>query len=82
MENKELNLNEMEEVSGGKGGSKKELARKEGVIVYQIERGDTLKKIASWYGTTVDAIMAANIGIIRNADDITAGYYIYVPQKK
>ena len=82
MEKKELNLDEMEQAAGGKGGSKKELPRKDGVIVYQIERGDSLKKIARWYNTTVDAIMAVNIGIITNANDISAGYYIYVPQKK
>ena len=39
MEKKELNLDEMEQAAGGKGGSKKELPRKDGVIVYQIERG-------------------------------------------
>ena len=48
MEKKELNLDEMEQAAGGKGGSKKELPRKDGVIVYQIERGDSLKKIAQF----------------------------------
>ncbi|MBR3430299.1 MAG: LysM peptidoglycan-binding domain-containing protein [Clostridia bacterium] len=80
MDLQELNLNEMEDVTGGKGGSKKLLPQKDGYVVYQIERGDTLLKIASWYGTTVKAIQNAN-PTIKNANDITAGYYIYVPVK-
>lgn len=76
----ELNLNELEEVSGGKGGSKTVLPRKDGFICYQIESGDTLGKIAKWYNTTVDKIMAANVGIIKDKNDISAGRYIYIPR--
>ena len=38
MENKELNLNEMENVSGGTGGSKYPLPHKDGCDVYRIEK--------------------------------------------
>ena len=79
MDNRELNVNEMAQISGGSGGSAGELPRKEGCIVYQVESGENLTKIAKWYNTTVQAIMAANVGIIKNANDITAGYYIYLP---
>ena len=78
---KELNANEMESVNGGMGGSSKALPAKEGYIVYQIEKGDNLTRIAKWYGTTVQAIKAANPGLIRDINDITAGYYIYIPKK-
>ena len=76
----ELNLNEMEGIAGGKGGSSKELPKKDGYIVYQIEPGDNLTKIAKWYGVTVQKIKDANPGLIKNVNDITAGYYIYIPK--
>lgn len=74
----ELKLNEMEEVVGGSGGSKNPLPERAGYIVYWIQRGDTLTKIARRYGTTAQAIKAAN-STIHNINDITADYYIYVP---
>ncbi len=77
---KELNPVEMEEAAGGKGGSVKPLDPKEGCIVYQIASKETLTKIAAWYNTTVDKIMAVNVGIITNRNDITAGRYIYIPR--
>ena len=81
MENmKELNLNEMEEAVGGRGGSSTILPEKEGMIVYKIARGDTLGKIARRYGTSVQVIAALNPTTIRNINDITAGYYIYIPE--
>ena len=79
MDNMELNLNEMEEAVGGKGGSRKVLPKKEGFIVYQIAAGDNLTNIAKKYKTTVKAIMAAN-ATIKKSNDITAGYWIYIPQ--
>lgn len=75
----ELNLDQMEAVNGGKGGSKEVLPRKQGYICYQIAKGDTLSRIAKSYHTSVKAIMDANVGIISNENDITAGRYIYVP---
>ncbi len=43
-EKKELNLDEMEQVVGGKGGSRTRLPDKDGYIVHQIKKGETLKK--------------------------------------
>ena len=80
MENmKELNLEEMEEAAGGRGGSPYILPEKKGYIIYQISRGDTLGKIARRFGTTVQKIAAAN-PTITNVNDITTGYYIYIPE--
>ena len=70
MENKELNVTEMEQIAGGankgeqppKGGSSTPLPAKSGCN-----------------GTTVNAIMAVNQGIITNRNFIRAGFYIYVP---
>ena len=76
----EINLNEMEQAAGGKGGSVKVLPHKDGCLVYQIASGENLTKIAKWYNTTVDKIMAVNVGIIANKNDITAGRYIYIPR--
>ena len=75
----ELNINELEGILGGKGGSKTKLPPKGGCIVYQIQSGDKLGVIARRYNTTVEAIQAANPGLIPNKNDITAGYYIYIP---
>lgn len=47
---------------------------------YLIQTGDTLSAIAQRYGTTVDAIMAANPQIT-NRDKIIAGKTITVPTK-
>lgn len=81
MSTMETNLNEMENVVGGKGGSVKVLEAKDGCIVYQIASGENLTKIAKWYGVSVADIMAVNRGIISNANDITAGRYIYIPRR-
>ena len=79
--NSELNLNDLENVSGGTGGSKNPLPPKAGCFVYWIQRGDTLSKIARRFGTTVAAIKAVN-PTIHNVNDITADYYIYIPESK
>ena len=81
MENKELNLNEMEAVSGGTGGSKYPLPHKDGCYVYRIESGAPLSRIAGRWNTTVDYLMYINEGIITNRNDITAGRYMYVPHR-
>ena len=77
---KEMNLNEMEEAVGGTGGSKNPLPPRQGYFIYWIQRGDTLGKIARKFGTTVNAIKAAN-STIHNVNDITADYYIYIPER-
>ena len=76
---RELSLEELEGVAAGRGGSPTPLPPKAGCIVYQIRRGDVLPRIARKYGTTVGAIKAVN-PMIYNVNDITAGYYIYVPE--
>ena len=79
MENmKELNVNELENVSGGAGGSPQKLPPRPGFEVYQIKRGDRLGSIARKYGTTAEELKKIN-PTIHNVNDITAGYYIYVP---
>ncbi len=80
MENMELNLNEMENVNGGRGGSPTMLPVKEGFLVHQIASGENLTRIARKFGTTVKAIMAAN-PTIDSANFIRTGYYIYIPVK-
>ena len=72
--NNELNLNEMEEVSGGKYPK---LPEKKGYIIYQIQPGDTLYKIAKAYGTTVDRLLSYNPQIT-NRNLIRAGAYMYI----
>ena len=80
MENKELNLNEMEEISGGKneGGYSRRPQEKAGCVIYQIAPGQTLGKIARANGTTVERIMKANKEL-KNPNFIRAGAYIYLP---
>ena len=80
MDNIELNLNEMEEFTGGKGGSKRELHPTKYYDVHQIKEGENLTRIAKQYNTTVNALLKAN-PTITNKNDITAGYWIYVPKK-
>ena len=75
---KELNLEAMEEVVGGRGGSPKPLPPKAGFHVYQIQSGETLIQIARRFNTTAEHLKAIN-PTITNARDITAHYYIYVP---
>ena len=75
---KELNLVEMEEVSAGTGGSPWKLPKKNGCKVIQIKSGDCLSRIANRYHTTVAYLYRIN-ETIYDVDDITAGYYIYVP---
>ena len=74
----ELNMNEMETINGGRGGSATRLPDKPGYRVYKIKSGDCLSKIAGHYGTTAEFLKSIN-STIHNINDITAGYYIYVP---
>ena len=76
----ELNMNEMEQVVGGKneGGYERKPGEKKGCTIYQIVSGDTLGKIARRNNTTVDKIMAINPEL-KNMNFIVAGCYIYLP---
>ena len=80
MENMELKLNEMEQVTGGKneGGYAKKPAEKKGCKIYKIVHGDTLIKIANRNHTTVEKIMAVNPEL-KKAGFIVSGCYIYIP---
>ncbi len=79
MENIELNLDEMAEVVGGKGGYSSRPDPMPGRGIYRIQRGDTLIGIAQMYHTTWQRLKEMNRSVIRDENDITAGYYIYVP---
>ena len=73
----ELNLNEMENVVGGDGGYSKKPAPKSGYVIYQIQPGDNLTRIARMYNTTVNKLMSYNPQITdRNL--IRAGAYMYI----
>ena len=72
MENmNELNLNELEQVTGGgnEGGYAKKPREKAGCFIYKIARRN---------GTSVSRIMSVNPEI-RNQNFIVAGHYIYIP---
>ena len=75
----DLSLDELEQVTGGHGGSPTKLPEEPGTIVYKIGRGENLSRIARRYGVTVDDILAVNRDTIANRNNITAGYYIYIP---
>ena len=81
MENMELNLNEMENVAGGNGGSPTPLPPKAGFDVYKIQGGDNLTRIAKKFNTTVDYLVAIN-PTITNKNFIRAQFYMYVPKQK
>ena len=77
---KELNMNEMEAVTGGKneGGYDRKPRAKKNCFIYKIQSGDTLTKIANRNDTTVQAIMRVNPEL-KNPNFIVAGCYIFIP---
>lgn len=89
MENKELNLNELENAAGGAtgkteraGGSPTPLPAKTGYKNYKITATDTMIRIANRFHTTVDELMKVNSKWIKNKSLIMTGYYMYVPENK
>ena len=72
-EKQELNMEEMEQVAGGY----KRPEEKAGFVIYQIQKGDALSKIARKYNTTEAQIMAWNPKI-KNKNLIYAGDYLYI----
>ena len=74
-ENRELNLQEMDLVTGGYQKPKE----KKGYIIYQIKKGDKLGQIAKDHNTTVEKIMSWNPKIT-NPNMIYAGDYLYIKQ--
>ncbi len=60
----ELSDGELEEVVGG--------------IQHRVVKGDTLWDLAAKHGTSVEAIMAKNKGLIKNPDHIEIGWVINI----
>ena len=81
MENmKELNLNEMAEVAGGKNEKGWEYIPKNipaNCEVYQIRKGDTMSKIAQSRNTTTARLLQLNPKIT-NPRLIRTGDYLYI----
>ncbi len=50
-----------------------------GTINYTVKAGDSLYSIAAQFNSTVEAMMAANTGVLKNANDLQAGQIIKVP---
>ncbi len=78
-ENKEAIELSLEEMNGVAGGYKP-LAPKKGYIVYQIAKGDTLRKIADKFKVKIAEIISWNPKIT-NRNLIYAGDYLYIKQK-
>lgn len=79
MDNMELNLDQMEQVTGGKcGGYDKKPRAKKGCKIYRVVHGDTLTKIAGRCNTTVAKIMSVNPELT-DPGFIVSGCYIYIP---
>ena len=75
-ENTELNLNELDEAVGGYRRPKE----KAGFIIYQIQKGDTVTRIAEKFQFTKKDILAWNPKIT-NPSLIYAGDYLYIKEK-
>ncbi len=69
----ELSLDELEKIGGGY----KRPAEKAGYIIYQIQKGDTLTRIANRYHCTVNDLLRWNPKIT-NKSLIYAGDYLYI----
>ena len=82
MNNNELNLENLEQVNGGKGyygGYRTKPGARAGYKIYKIQPGDNMGKIAKANRTTVDAIMNANWEVVEDPGKIRAGFYLYIP---
>jgi hypothetical protein len=82
MDINEVNVNELEQAVGGRGGYRKPPEPIFGLEIYRIQAGDNLTKIARKYGTTWMHLQDLNADVIPNKNDITTGYYIYVPARE
>lgn len=72
MEQNEIVLEELEQVSGGAATK---------YVVYVVKKGDTLGKLAKKYGTTVNAIYEANKDLIKDKNLIKVGWKLLIPTK-
>ena len=67
----------MEELNAAAGGAFKKLAEKEGFIVYKIQKGDNLNRIAIAHHCTVRDLLKWNPKIT-NKNLIIVGDYLYI----
>jgi len=81
MENmRELDLNEMEQVSGGNSyGTEGRLPYKKGCMVYCVREGDKILNLIRIYRIDKDRFMKENPGMRIN-DTLIPGSYIYIPE--
>ena len=81
MENvRELDLNEMEQVSGGKSyGTERRLPCKKGCMVYCVREGDTILNLIRIYRLDRKQFMKENPDMRIN-DTLIPGSYIYIPE--
>jgi hypothetical protein len=82
MDINEVNVNELEQAVGGRGGYRKPPEPIFGLEIYRIQAGDNLTKIARKYHTTWMHLQDLNADVIPDKNDITTGYYIYVPARE
>lgn len=82
MENmRELDLNEMEQVSGGREyGMAKPPLSKDDRMAERVRDGDTILSIAHRYGLHYQKILDANPGMTRT-DTLIPNTYIYIPTR-
>ena len=76
MEALELSMEEMDQAAGG-ASRYKPLSQKAGFIIYKVQRGDTLTRIAAAHRCTVADIMRWNPKIT-NKSRIYANEYLYI----
>jgi len=69
----ELSETELEKVSGG-------YSEDDFYYYHKVKRGDTLGKIASKYGSTVQRIMDENL-FIRNPNLLQTGWTLKIPKR-
>ncbi len=77
MEAVELAAEELDDVVGGAYRIPK---AKDGFFVYQIQKGDTLTRIAEHYGCTIRDLMTWNSKIV-DKNRIFAGDYLYIQKR-
>ena len=72
-ENKTVNEQELDNVTGGRANS--------GYAIHRVERGDTLYKLAKHYLTTIEEILYLN-PIITDRNFIRVGWELTIPDNR